>query len=76
MSRTDLELTTPGGHPQGSADLSHLGDVQPADALDQQRLRHRGEVVEAECTRLRHPVVDVELYLGRDVAEFAWTGPQ
>ena len=38
-------------------------------ALDQERLRHRGEVVEAERTRLRHPVVDVEPYFGRDVAD-------
>ena len=69
VSRTDLELTTPAGHLYGSADPSHLGDVQPALVLDEERLRDRGEVVDAECTRLRHPVVNVELYFGRDVAD-------
>jgi hypothetical protein len=46
--------------PRRAADLSHLRDVQPADAPDQERFRHRSTAIEAERTRLRHPVVDVE----------------
>ena len=65
----DVELAAAGGHPQRPADLGHLGDLQPADAFYQERLRHRSEVVEAERTGLRHPIVDVEVHFGRDVAD-------
>ncbi len=64
-----VELAAAGGHPERPADLGHLGDVQPADALHQERLRHRSEVVEAERTGPRHPVVDVQAHFGRDVTD-------
>ena len=64
MSRR-LQLVAFRGHPQRPAGFGHLRDVQPADALDQERFRHRSEVVEAERSGLRHPVLDVELHFGR-----------
>jgi hypothetical protein len=58
-----------GSHPEHPADLGHLGDPEPADAFYKERLGHRKEVVEAEGTGLRHPVVDVEVHFSRDVAD-------
>ncbi len=60
-----MQLAADRGHPQRPAGFGHLRHVQPADALDQERFRHRSEVVEAERTGLRVPVLDVELHFGR-----------
>jgi hypothetical protein len=70
----DAKLSAAGGHAQRPADFGHLGHLQPADSLHQKSLRHRSEVVKAERTGLRHPVVDVEVHFGRHVADRPGSG--